>query len=67
MMDETTLRNFEKEVVEGTVSEACCPSNLTNEEKILFEKLKAGNIRLEQEKISQKYVLDSIQHVLIKN
>lgn len=65
MMDFETLDIFEKESVEGTLTNVDSLNNLTMDEKQIFNHVKANNIRLEQEKISYQYAKDYIsRHVL---
>ncbi len=65
MMDFETLDIFEKESVEGTLTNVDSLNNLTMDEKQVFNYVKANNIRLEQEKISYQYAKDYIgRHVL---
>ena len=61
MMDAETLNLFRDECGEGTFCDVNQLYNLSAGEKKLFEFLKEHNIRLEQEKISQEYVLEKFR------
>ena len=59
LMDKATFdKSFENDL--GTPSKVLTETNLTKEEKQLYEVLKEKNWRLEQEKIPQEYVTDSL-------
>jgi hypothetical protein len=60
LMDEETFKSFEKEKAEGKEKKNSAP-NLTDEERKLYELLKANNWRLEQEKIFAEYTNDFIK------
>ena len=64
LMDRETFDRFYDEGIgtETNVEKVMC---LTPEEKELFDFLKSGNYRLEQEKIPQEYVLDRIPRCTI--
>jgi hypothetical protein len=64
MMDEATLNSFASFCVTGTPCPVQKLPYLTDEEQSLFAKLAAGTIRLEQERISQVYVLQQIEQCL---
>lgn len=64
MMDEATLEAFREFVVVGTPSPAAELPQLTPGERALFERLVHANLRLEQERISQAYVLQQIELAL---
>lgn len=59
LMDKITFENFEAFSVENKVRKKNLP-NLLPEEAQLYEYLTAGNRRLEQERISQHYVLERL-------
>jgi hypothetical protein len=64
MMDFTTLNLFKDYWDVGTESAVRVPENLTEKEKQLFLFLQQNNIRLEQEKISHGFVLESFANLL---
>jgi hypothetical protein len=64
MMDETTFKTFSSFTVEGTPCLVRQLPNLTSEEHALFLHLARDTIRLEQERISHRYALESIYQVL---
>ncbi len=64
MMDEATLRTFKEFQVTGTPTSTQHLSHLTFEEHALFEYLTKENIRLEQERISQRYAVEHIHEGL---
>lgn len=57
-MDVETLNAFRDYWNKGTETLAGVSENLNEEEKRLFEFLKEGNVRLEQEKIRHDYVVE---------
>lgn len=57
MMDIATLEAFRPLIVTGTLTNHALLPNLTEEETATYNQLVAENWRLEQEKISQAYVL----------
>ncbi len=61
MMDFATLEAFKMECGEGTPTNVSHLSHLTAEEQALFMHLKTHNLRLEQEKIRQEYVLEQLE------
>lgn len=56
LMDQKTLLNHETEIVSGNETMPPIPNNLTESESITFEYCLQNNVRLEQEKILQKFV-----------
>jgi hypothetical protein len=60
MMDFETLNIFDHECVAGTLTNVESVAHLTEDEKQLFNLVKAKNIRLEQEKISYQFAQDYI-------
>jgi len=66
LMDEATFKQFENEKGEGKPGKTSVPylKNLTEEEHRLYVLLKAGNWRLEQEKISFEYVNEIIKKLI---
>ena len=63
MMDFETLNTFKEDWDKGKPTTAASLSHLTADEKKLFNFVKADNIRLEQEKISQEYVLKQVAKI----
>lgn len=63
MMDFVTLNSFKDDWNKGERTTANTIPNLTSEEQELFAFVKADNIRLEQEKISQEYVLKQVAKI----
>jgi hypothetical protein len=57
LMDFATLNAFKPYWDAGTETSDSVPENLNDEEKRLFEFLKEGNVRLEQEKLRHDYVV----------
>jgi len=64
MMNEVTLQTFSGFCVAGTPCFIRQLPYLTSEEHALFLRLAAGNIRLEQERISHAYALEHIYRAL---
>lgn len=64
MMDAETLDAFHEFVVPGTPSNIVELPHLTYDEQVLFTRLAHGNLRLEQERISQAYAVRRIQEVI---
>jgi hypothetical protein len=60
MMDFETLNSFDHECVAGTLTNVESVAYLTEDEKQVFDLVKAKNIRLEQEKISYQFARDYI-------
>jgi hypothetical protein len=60
MMDFETLNSFDHECVAGTLTNVESVNHLTEDERQLFNLVKAKNIRLEQEKISYQFAQDYI-------
>ena len=58
-MDEATFEHF-YEAYEGTPSSITMELRLTPEEKALYERVKTENLRLEQEKIPQNWLLQTL-------
>ena len=67
MMDTETLNSFQDDWDKGKPTTVTSLSNLTADEKELFNFVKADNLRLEQEKISQEYVLKVISKLFSLN
>lgn len=65
LMDSTTYEHFKHFTVEGTPFKGDAPKNLTVEELELFHTLNHSNLRLEQEHISQSWVLKTSEHLLM--
>ncbi len=63
MMDFETLNAFKDDWSKGEPTTTNTLPNLTSEEKELFAFVKAGNIRLEQEKICQEFVLKQVTKI----
>jgi len=63
MMDIETLNAFQDDWDKGKPTTVTSLLNLTADERELFNFVKADNIRLEQEKISQEYVLKQIARI----
>lgn len=57
LMDFATLNAFKPYWDAGTETSVSVPEDLNNEEKRLFEFLRDGNVRLEQEKLRHDYVV----------
>ncbi len=64
MMDEATFDAFEQFAGSGTPCPAGLMPQLTSPEQQLFERLAAGNIRLEQEHISHAFAVRRLQQVV---
>lgn len=62
LMDEATFENF-YEAYEGTLSPITVDLRLTPEEKKLYERVKTENLRLEQEKIPQDWLLERLAQI----
>lgn len=65
MMDMKTFERFKFGVTEGRSGNVLNLDLLTAEEKEMFDFLRKGNLRLEQEKIHQSYVDDLIRKLLL--
>ena len=63
-MDETTFEHF-YEAYEGTPSPITGDLRLTPQEKALYERVKTENLRLEQEKIPQEWLLQTLVLITI--
>jgi hypothetical protein len=65
-MDENTFLKFQEEVVNGIESKTEIKENLRESELNFYRKLKSLNEknRLEQEKIPQEYVLETLKNML---
>lgn len=63
MMDIETLNAFKDDWSKGEPTTANTLPNLTSEEQELFAFLKADNLRLEQEKINQEFVLKQVAKI----
>lgn len=63
MMDQETLTHFRGFAVPGTPSKIATLPYLTMQEYDLFVYLQENNLRLEQERISQEYVLQKLAHL----
>ncbi|MCL2065746.1 MAG: DUF2220 domain-containing protein, partial [Candidatus Cloacimonetes bacterium] len=61
-MDRKTLKQFENDIVSGTIKDNHAP-NLTTEEQELYSELKLNNWLLEQEKIFFEYVNDVLKEL----
>lgn len=64
MMDAETFDAFHEFVVTGTPSSSVELPHLTCDEQALFANLARGNLRLEQERISQAYTVRRIQELI---
>jgi hypothetical protein len=64
MMDRITLSQFKDDIDKGQPGSIVNLELLTAEEKSLFQYLKEGNLRLEQEKISQSYADSILKNIL---
>lgn len=62
-MDKNTFDAYFEDDL-GTPSNVSIELNLTEEEKTLYEYIKNNNLRLEQEKIPQSFVVKSIKDIL---
>jgi len=65
IMDFETLNSFKEECGAGEKTNVSELPNLNKEEINLFNYLKENNLRLEQEKITQEYVLKYLSRILI--
>jgi hypothetical protein len=65
LMDQATYKKFEKQAGSGELGNIENLSLLNIEETEIFNLLKAGNLRLEQEKINQQYADAVIKSVII--
>jgi hypothetical protein len=65
MMDAETFDAFHDFAVTGTPSAIMELPQLTHDEQALFVNLARGNLRLEQERISQAYMIGRIQELLV--
>ena len=65
MMDFATLNCFKDDWGIGEKTNVSELTNLNKEEINLFNYLKENNLRLEQEKITQEYVLKYLSRILI--
>ena len=63
LMDKNTFDAYFEDDL-GTPSNVSIELNLTEEEKTLYEYIKNNNLRLEQEKIPQSFVVKSIKDIL---
>lgn len=64
MMDEATLKEFKAQWGSGSLTNNMQLDFLTKEESEVYEYLKANNLRLEQEKVTQKYAIAIINSCL---
>lgn len=60
LMDRETLDTFHDLTIAGNNSQIDPPIHLTSDESTVFHYLRQHNLRLEQERIPQKYVLDRL-------
>lgn len=65
MMDFETLKDFDNQSVVGTLTNVDFVNSLTEDEKLVFNHVKANNIRLEQEKIPYQYAKDYISRYIL--
>lgn len=65
MMDFETLKDFDDQSVVGTLTNVDFVNSLTEDEKLVFNHVKANNIRLEQEKIPYEYAKDYISRYIL--
>ncbi len=63
LMDQATYEQFKQYTVEGTPFNGDPPANLSKKELEVFQMMKRSNLRLEQEHISQSWVMTSIQRL----
>lgn len=62
LMDGETLSRFTEELIAGVPSKAGEPPNLNAEELAIYEIIRSGNLRLEQERITQQYLLAALRN-----
>jgi len=64
MMDMATFTEFQAFAVTGTTTTVTRLPHLTEAEQAMFSYLARHNLRLEQERISQNYVIEQLSEVL---
>lgn len=64
LMDGNLLERFNEFIVQGTPDKIEILNNLSEGESMLFNSIKSQNIRLEQERIPQWWVLEEINRVI---
>jgi hypothetical protein len=60
LMDEKTFNKFNDPKDKGTLTKKSAPSNLMQTEFVLYKEVKENNFRLEQEKIPQYWIKETI-------
>lgn len=67
MMDSMTINTFRSQIVQDTTKLINLPSNLNNDEITLFQEVNRLKERLEQEKISEEYILRMLSKLPLHN
>jgi conserved hypothetical protein len=67
MMDSMTINTFRSQIVQDTTKLINLPSNLNDDEITLFQEVNRLKERLEQEKISEEYILRMLSKLPLHN
>lgn len=67
MMDSMTINTFRSQIVQDTTKLINLPSNLNDDEIALFQEVNRLKERLEQEKISEEYILRMLSKLPLHN
>lgn len=67
MMDNMTINTFRSQIVQDTTKLINLPSNLNDDENSLFREVNRLKERLEQEKISEEYILRMLSKLPLRN
>ena len=67
MMDNITINTFRSQIVQDTTKLINLPSNLNDDEIALFREVNRLKERLEQEKISEEYILRMLSKLQLLN
>ena len=67
MMDNMTINTFRSQIVQDTTKLINLPSNLNDDEISLFREVNRLKERLEQEKISEEYILRMLSKLPLSN
>lgn len=64
MMDDMTINTFRSQIVQDTTKLINLPSNLNDDEISLFQEVNRLKERLEQEKVSEEYILRTLNQII---
>ena len=67
LMDSMTINTFRSQIVQDTTKLINLPSNLNDGEITLFQEVNRLKERLEQEKISEEYILRMVSKLPLHN